>query len=96
MTDSAEYDKINEAIVRFLHSSWSKETEGEIEQAYGVDVAVKVRTVYDEAIHCPVDWRTATMDSALDTLAEFLPARFPWLTPDAKTRLNYAYIMVWK
>ena len=89
----AEYEKINEAIVRFQRP---KERKQEMLDAYGMDIVAKVEALYSEAMDCPVDWKTATMASALDALHDFLNTNYPWLTPEAKTHLNYDFIMCWK
>lgn len=94
--DSTEFDRINDAIVRFLKAGWTNQVAVEIGEALGQDVAMKVREVYRQAIDCPVDWSRETMDSALAILAGFLAARFPWLTVEARARLNYCYCMTWK
>lgn len=96
MHDSIEYDKVNEAIVRFVAHDWTKALEQQITQSYGPELAAQVKFIHNEAMSCPVDWRQANMDSALAVLADFLATRFPQLSPEAKTCLNYAYIMTWK
>jgi hypothetical protein len=96
MIDSAESDKINEAIVRFVWPAWTKEREQAISDAYGPEIAAKTRAVYNEALDRSVDWRKETMDTALSILADFLAKRFPWLSSEAKTRLNYCFLMTWK
>ncbi|CAN5570027.1 hypothetical protein BH10ACI2_BH10ACI2_11210 [soil metagenome] len=65
---------------------------------YGVETARDVRAVYDRAMDCPVDWRSPGMDmnTALAILAAFMAAELPELSPAAKMRLNYCYIICWK
>ena len=36
------------------------------------------------------------MDSGLDGMHAFLKANYPWLTREARTDLNYQFIMNWK
>lgn len=96
MSDATEHDQINAAIVRFISSYWSTEAGQQIESVYGKEVAVNAKAVYDAAMGCPVDWQTATMDSALGILSDFLTAQYRWLSQEARTRLNYCYIMTWK
>ena len=96
MDNSRSYDKVNSAIERFLQSGWSKEVEEAIINSYGQDIASQVKAVYRQAVDCPVDWSKESMDSALLILADFLKAEFPWLSKEARIRLNYCYIMTWK
>ncbi len=96
LIDETEYGAISEAIVRFhTHLLLNRQKE-EMEAIYGADIAAKVEMLSDEAMGCPVDWKTATMDSALDTMHAFLNAHYPWLSPEAKSQLNYCFIMCWK
>lgn len=88
--------QVGEAIVAHLGSHWSNETTQGIEAQFGADVAARAKVVYDDAMNCPVDWQTATMDDALDALHLFLHEKYSWLTPGARSRLNYSYIMAWK
>ncbi|HMV85347.1 MAG TPA: hypothetical protein PLD20_33865 [Blastocatellia bacterium] len=91
-----EEDKINEALAHHLNSSLSAEAKARIRELYGAEIAQKVNAVYRAALDCPVDWRTATMDSALSALRDFLAREYPWLSPEAKSSLNYCFIMAWK
>lgn len=90
--------KISEAIVRFVATGWSAAVEQDIRDAYSDEIAKQVRSVYEAAMDCPVDWNAKGMDmnSALAILADFMATELAWLSPPAKTRLNYCYIMVWK
>jgi hypothetical protein len=96
MSGFTEQDRLNEAFERALRSSWSDETRQEITQFFGEEITVKARSIYAEIMHCPVDWRVATIDSALPLLGDFLDANYPWLTAVARRNLNYAFIMTWK
>ena len=96
MSGLTEQDRINAAFARSLRSSWSDETEREITQFFGAEIALKARLIYDDIMHCPVDWRVATIDTALPSLGDFLDANYPWLTTVARRNLNYAFIMTWK
>jgi len=96
MSHLTEEDKMNEVFAKHLGSSFSTEVEEKINRLYGKDVAAKAKTIYNDALACPVDWRTATIDSALPVLADYLKAKYPWLTPEAKSALNYCFIMAWK
>lgn len=91
-----EEDKINEVLSKYLGSYFSREAEAQVRSIYGDEIAAKVRAVYNDALNCPVDWRTASMDSALALLASYLKSNHPWLTPEAKSALNSCYIMTWK
>lgn len=91
-----ETAQINAALVQCVSSSLSREAEAEITRRFGAGTAAQVRAVYDAAMNCPVDWRTANMDTALDALHAFLREQYPWLSDEARTRLNYCYIMCWK
>ena len=96
MDHASEEDKINEALANCLGSSLSKEAEEKIRDLYGDEVLAKAMAIYKDALDCPMDWQTATMDSALPVLAEYLKTKYPWLTPEAKRALNYCFIMAWK
>ena len=87
---------ISEALAKHIGSYFSVDAEKKVRDLYGEDVAAKAKAIYKDALNCPVDWRTATMDSALPVLAEYLNTKYPWLTPEAKTSLNYCFIMAWK
>jgi hypothetical protein len=88
--------QISAAIVGCIGSWLSKDSEAAIAEKYGPLVRRWVRHIYDAELGCPVDWKTATMDSALDTMHVFLDERFPWLAGPARTKLNYCFIMAWK
>jgi hypothetical protein len=92
------YSIINEAIVKHLQTSFSRSTEAAITAEYGAETAGDVRAVYDRAMDCPVNWNDhgIAMTNALRILAEFMAAELPEISPEAKTRLNYCYIMCWK
>ena len=96
MSGFSEEDRINDAFARALRSSWSDETHQEITQFFGEEIAIKARLIYADIMHCPIDWRVATIDSALPLLEDFLDANYPWLTKMARRNLNYAFIMTWK
>ncbi|MDQ1523227.1 MAG: hypothetical protein QOE47_1151 [Pyrinomonadaceae bacterium] len=88
--------KINEAVERCLRSYLSPDVEQRITDLFGAHIAARTRAVYDDAMRCPVDWRTAKMDDALAVLHDFLDEKYPWLTAEARSRLNYCFIMSWK
>ena len=96
MREQDDQAKVNEAVARCLRSSLSEEPERRIAELYGAQVAAETRALYEDAMNCPVDWRTATMDDALDVLHRFLDDKYPWLSAEARTRLNYCFIMAWK
>src|SRR3712207_6743260 len=93
MNEPDDKAKINEAIVRCVGSYLSPDAEREIANLYGARVAAGVRAVYDDALDCPVDWRTATMDDGLSVMHRFLDESYAWLSDEARTRLNYCFIM---
>lgn len=89
-------DAVNAAITRFLNSRWSAGVATAIDAAYGEEIIRYVRAIYNSAMNAPVDWENTSMDSALDVLAESLTAQYPWLSDEARTRLNACFIMEWK
>ncbi len=96
MSGSTEQDRVNEAIAGCLVSDYSRDVERRLRETFGQEIAARVRAVYDDAMGCPVDWRTASMDEALAALHHFLGATYPWLTAEARRRLNFCFIMTWK
>ena len=90
--------QISEAIVSFVSSGWSRDVERQVREAFGEETVEQVRAVYDRAMNCPLDWnaKDMNMNSALAILADFMETELAWLSPAAKTRLNYCYIMAWK
>ena len=94
MTD--EQTKINEAFEKCLSSYLSKEAKKQISEIYGAKVAAEVTAIYDDALSAPVNWRTATIDSALPILHELLDRKYPWLSGLARQNINYSFIMEWK
>ena len=93
---STEQDQVNQAITQCLCSYLSEENQQQIRTLFGEDIASNVKTIYDGALNCPVDWRTATMDEGLQSLADFLSAGYPWLTREARLVLTHCFIMAWK
>jgi hypothetical protein len=91
-----EQSNICDALEKHLGSYLSKEASAVIRRDYGDVVLAGAEKVYREAIHCPVDWRTATMDTALAALSALLTERHPWLTAKARSSLVHAFIMAWK
>jgi hypothetical protein len=91
-----EQAKINEAFENFLDSYLPPAAMEKIRACYGEEVATTVKAIYDDAMNAPVDWRTASMDSALALMHEHLSSKYPWLSPLARRKLNYAFIMAWK
>jgi len=88
--------EINEAFENYL-GSFLVDSIRAIEERYGQDIAGRVREIYDDAMDCPtVDWSAATMDSALGEIHRMLDAKYPWLSVEARKKVNYAYIMCWK
>ena len=89
---------ISEAIVKYVSGTFPKEQEAKIEAEYGAETAREVREIFSRAMECRVDWSSprTTMEDALADLADFLKAEFPWLSPEAKARLNHCYIICWK
>ena len=92
------YELINKAIVKHVNGYLSKAAEADIEREFGAETARDVRAVYDRAMDCPVDWNAPGMDmnTALGILADFMAAELPEISPEAKSWLNYSYIMCWK
>lgn len=88
--------KICEAIETFLDSFLLEEQRKRIAARYGEEIAAQVKAIYDDALSGPADWRTETMDSALDGMHRLLEGKYPWLSAKARTKLNYAFLMTWK
>lgn len=93
---TTEQSQICEALEKHLGSYLSKEASALIRRDYGDAVLAGVERAYRETIDCPVDWRTATMDTALAALSALLTERHPWLTAKARSSLVHAFIMTWK
>ena len=91
-----EQDIINEAFETLQESYLSKDAREKITALYGEGIAARVKAIYDDALKCPVDWRTATIDTALPVLHELLAARYPWLSGKARSKITGAFIMEWK
>jgi len=92
----SEQDIINEIFETHLNSTFSKESKQQIANIYSVEIASKVIAIYSDAMNAPVDWKIATIDSALPILHELLDTKYPWLSAKARAKLNYAFIMTWK
>lgn len=88
--------KINLAFEKHLSSHLSKQNLADILAEFDTEIAAQVQKIYSESLNVPVDWRTATMDSALDTMHQFLKDKYPWLSDETRTKINYAFIMAWK
>ena len=91
-----EQDIINQAFETFLESYLSKEAREKITAFYGESIATRVKAIYEDALKCPVDWRTATIDTALPILHELLEGKYPWLSGKARSKIVGAFIMEWK
>jgi hypothetical protein len=89
-------DQINEAIERCVRTGWSDEVAQEITTLHGADAAARARAVYKDAMNCPAAMGAPKMEDALDAMHAFLDERYPWLSPGARTNLNYCCIMAWK
>ena len=94
MTD--EQVQVSEAIETFLGSYLSQNAREQIAARYGEAIATKVQSLYDDAMSCPVDWRTATIDTALPVLHDLLTGKYPWLSDKARTNVVGAFVMTWK
>jgi hypothetical protein len=94
MTD--EQQKICLALENCQDSYLSQQDREKIAAQYGEDIAVKVKALYDDALNCPVDWRTATIDTALPVLHKLLASKYPWLSAKARTYIVGAFVMEWK
>lgn len=86
---------INEALEHCLGQYLSIEARQKIAGQYGEEVAAQVTALYEEALNCPVDWRTATMDDGLAVLGAVLD-KYPWLSKRARGSLVHTFIMAWK
>jgi hypothetical protein len=93
---TTEQDIINQAFEKYLESYLSKEARQKIADSYGEEIALKAAAVYTDAINCPVDWRTATIDSALPILSELLSRNYSWLSDKARLKIIGAFVMEWK
>jgi hypothetical protein len=92
----AEQHIINEAFEKYLESYLSKEARQKIANHYGEEIASKAAAIYADAMNCSVDWRTATIDSALPVLSELLSRNYSWLSEQARLKIIGAFIMEWK
>jgi hypothetical protein len=91
-----EQEIINEAFETFQESYLSKESHEKITALYGERIAARVKAIYEDALKCPVDWRTATIDTALPVLHELLTSKYPWLSGKARSKITGAFIVEWK
>ena len=92
----SEEETLNEAFEKYLESTLSKESRQKLIKEYGDEIASEVNAIYQDAMQAPVDWKTATIDSALPILHELLQNKYPWLSSKARTKINYAFIMTGK
>lgn len=93
---TAEQNLINQAFEKYLESYLSKEARQKIADRYGEEIALKATAVYADAMNCPVDWRTATIDTALPILSELLSRNYSWLSEQARLKIIGAFVMEWK
>ena len=95
MTDSTEYEKINEAIVQCLGPALPKlrrlgpeanreELKQTISGSFGGDIAAKVMDLYEAGTSMPVDWRCSTDESVRADLTSLYDGKAPGLTEEAK------------
>ena len=91
-----EQANINAAFETFLDSYLPPAALDNIAARYGEETAAAVKAIYDDAMDTPVDWSTATIDTALPVLHEMLATKYPWLSPMARRKINTAFIMAWK
>ena len=92
------FQQIDLAIVKYVNGTFPRSADVDIEREFGAETARDVRAIYEKAMDCPVNWKSPemSMDIALGILADLMAAEWPELSADAKTRLNYCYIMCWK
>jgi hypothetical protein len=95
-TNYDEQNNINEAFEVFLQPYLNQEAQEKIAVRHGENIAAKVKAIYNDALNCPVDWSTATMDTALSAMHRLLDDKYQWLSAKARTNINYAFIMSWK
>jgi hypothetical protein len=91
-----EQSTINEALETCLGSYPSQRTREKIAAHYGEAIARKVESLCGDAISCPVDWRMATIDTALPALHELLTNKYPWLSDQVRVKIVSAFVMAWK
>lgn len=95
MTD--EQRNINRAFEEFFSlPDFSKEDSANITRELGAYTEQKAKEIYKVALNVPVDWKTWTMDAGLDAMHSFLRREYSWLSDEARSKLNYAFIMAWK
>jgi hypothetical protein len=88
-----KFKQINEAFGLFLTPFLSKDAREIIRARFGDEVAVDVEAIYDDALNPPVDWRIATIDTALPVLRDLLNRKYPWLNAKARSNLIGAFVM---
>ncbi len=93
---TTEQQSINEALESFPGLYLSSEAEEKIEATYGKAIAAKVSAIYDDALNCPVDWRSESLYSAQSVLEAMLDAKYPWLSAGAKGKLGQSFVYAWK
>lgn len=87
---------LSEIFEKHLHGYLSQNTLLDIAVQYGQAYADRAKSIYDAAMDCPVDWKTANMDDGLLALSQFLSQNYPWLSQEAHYRFTGAFIMAWK
>ena len=90
-----EQIKINEAFENHLNS-YLFEARDNIASQFGEETLHSLEKIYNDAMNCSVDWRTANIDKALPILNNLINDRYPWLSTRAQSNLRYAFIMTWK
>ncbi len=94
--EQSEINRIFEQFSLIENSYFSKEHLEDITAEYSSEAIVRAEKIFREAINVPVDWRAATIDSALPVLRDFLRREYPWLSDKSRSNINYAFVMSWK
>ncbi len=90
-----EQARISDALESAL-GIYSRQDKQKIVEGYGEPLATQVFAIVEDALNCPVDWKTASIDTALPVLHDLLMSRYPWLTDGARRAIIHAFVITWK
>ena len=92
---NTQHAALNAAIILYCDIPIPAERKQQIEARFGANIFTQAETIYHQAIKCGLgpDW---DMDAGLAGLHVFLKSHYPWLTPEAASKLNYHFILAWK
>lgn len=87
---------VSSVIVSLCRAPSSSEAKAQLDSQFGEATTTEAARIVEALMNCPVDWSKASMDSALDVLWATMKSDYAWLSDEAKTQINYAFIMAWK